>query len=144
MAPSQRAQPKYYKYFEEFYSGGIERVDKGQLSTAYNAANSRFYNEAKRNEALGEPIEYAKKQRDSGTTLLEAIADLAWQWQSGRSRMPGLLFLTGLDAYNIEITDAFYTDGRAQAVDLEEGGFYHRQFHWVRMMDLSFLDDLPT
>ncbi|KAI0010560.1 hypothetical protein F4779DRAFT_639194 [Xylariaceae sp. FL0662B] len=138
MAPER--QFKYYSFFKELYDNDrdIQYIEGKTISRVFNAANSRFYSKAKR-ENLGNANEFAKEKREDGSTLLEAMAQLAWEWQNDHPRQippPGCIQMLW-HTYNIAFNRSFFEFG----LDEEEGykpenlranGFYHDQFDWVR------------
>ncbi|KAI1079697.1 hypothetical protein F5B20DRAFT_161796 [Whalleya microplaca] len=132
---------KTYK-FEEFWARGLPRcISKAEMEKAYNAADSRFYRAAKANPTQSEnPAKYAALQRENGTTLLEAMASIVYDWACQKpGSIPGHRHGTMMQLrmyYGLEITSEYF--GFARNVDrrrpdpLAAGGFYHRQFNWVR------------
>ncbi|KAI1379160.1 hypothetical protein F4677DRAFT_442888 [Hypoxylon crocopeplum] len=107
------------------------------MSRAYNKANSRFYSMSKAT---------ATKNRNNGMTMLEAIAQIVWEWQSIYPSIipePAQECIKALrDHHQIEFTPEFYNfrtetagDDQAEPAALEKGSLYYQQFPWVRRIE---------
>ncbi|KAI5921125.1 hypothetical protein F4810DRAFT_722785 [Camillea tinctor] len=117
---------------------GISRED---MAKAYNSANSRFVNKAKRDGRGARASSWARQKRERGITMLEALSALATEWQM---KSPGNLPADKdefcehvLDHFKIVILPEFFSytpedgeDARAQLA-LGSGKFYHEEFPWM-------------
>ncbi|KAI1083968.1 hypothetical protein F5B20DRAFT_576907 [Whalleya microplaca] len=135
-------KPKHYKNFQALYESDDcvpFFIDLETLGKLYNSADSRFHGVAKRRGT--NPTDYASKKREDGTTLLETIAAIAYQWQIWtHTRPPVQFYTTLLIKYGIYFDMSFFEYGilgerNPTPKPVNGKTIFHKEFPWVKKVD---------